>query len=404
MSNNYLDLFYKEARGFSSSNDLTITDVRDSLTSKIRGLDEQDALGLYSASTRRFVQFLIGAKLLLNFKTVAKFFFHSFKNLFTLKKEKLREGMKRIMSSRYNGTVVSGDGSLGSFLSENNINTPITDTFLNALKSLDEASKFKDSIFKTSSFLSENRLVSFGQDQNNNTSTSANSNKESVDDAYSDNSNFIKLFDVGQLSDSGLNSNQQYFSIPEFIMTWCEYAEGFSEKATEKSTNKESLASFMTKVKETKALAEKAHEESLNTYNKIIEADNKVDADFYEKNIQKRSITINKKDKVRMADESIKEYYKQALKDVSGDPLMKEFYSGMADFYGEKQAMNDSRKRKDLFDFFLDESDITSSSHKESVMLSKSLGEGGLVENGHQSKKKHVDVARRNPSGNFKNK
>ena len=83
---------------------------------------------------------------------------------------------------------------------------------------------------------------------------------------------------------------------------------------------------------------------------------------------------------------------------------MKEFYSGMKDFYGEKSPNNDSRKRKDLMDFFLEESDVTSDSHKEDVVLSKSLGEGGLVENGHQSKQKHVDVARRFPSGNFKNK
>lgn len=106
-----------------------------------------------------------------------------------------------------------------------------------------------------------------------------------------------------------------------------------------------------------------------------------------------------------MSDKNANDYYKDALKGLEGnDPLLKEFYRGMAGFYGESHKPSDSRKRKDLFDFFSDDEDITNSAHPDKVFVAKSIGEGGLVENGHQSKEKLNDIVRRKPSGNFKNK
>jgi hypothetical protein len=68
-----------------------------------------------------------------------------------------------------------------------------------------------------------------------------------------------------------------------------------------------------------------------------------------------------------------------------------------------EQKFNDSRKDKDLYGFVFGSGLGSSEAHPHKLYVSKSFGEGGLVENGHQAKKRMVDVARRNPSGNFKN-
>ena len=118
---------------------------------------------------------------------------------------------------------------------------------------------------------------------------------------------------------------------------------------------------------------------------------------------KKSDHSINKITKYSMSDQFAKNYYKDALKGLEGnDPFMKQFYKGMASFYDEEQKFNDSRKDKYLYDLSLDQ-DLVQEAHPHKLYVSKGFGEGGLVENGHQAKKRMVDVARRNPSGNFKN-
>ncbi len=138
----------------------------------------------------------------------------------------------------------------------------------------------------------------------------------------------------------------------------------------------------------------------------VIEQIAKKSEDSQKNNAKKSAYNINSINKITkysMSDQFAKNYYKDALRGLdSNDSLMKEFYKGMADFYDEEPEFNDSRKDKDLYDLSLDQ-DLVQEAHPHKLYVSKGFGEGGLVENGHQAKKRMVDVARSKPSGNFKN-
>lgn len=115
--------------------------------------------------------------------------------------------------------------------------------------------------------------------------------------------------------------------------------------------------------------------------------------------------TINKKSKSVMSDQFAKNYHKDALKGLdNSDSLMKEFYNGMASFYDEETKPSDSRKGKDLINLSKDEEDKVQMAHPNKVYVGKSHSDGGLVENGHQSREKSETNMKTPPSGNFQNK
>jgi hypothetical protein len=211
---------------------------------------------------------------------------------------------------------------------------------------------------------------------------------------------------TGNVSDAGLTKNQLFFASPDFVSAWCSKSimlvDSYLAVMSDKDDEKTEVEKFKVSLSELLKSSDKSAEEKDKYFEELMKI--KKEGEDMSKKVKKFSNTINKQAIIRMADDFSKSYYKDALKGSNGDPLLKEFYSGMKDFYEERHPVNDSRTKKDLMGFFYEGSDITSDSHKDEVYLSKSLGKGGLVENGHQSKTNHVDVARSIPSGNFRNK
>ena len=93
------------------------------------------------------------------------------------------------------------------------------------------------------------------------------------------------------------------------------------------------------------------------------------------------------------------QYYADAVSGLNNsDPLLKEFYDSMKQETLRRPELRDDRENLKALE---ESQDTTSMAHPKSIRLSDGHGDGGLVENGHEQKEKSLEVAKRNPTGNF---
>jgi hypothetical protein len=229
--------------------------------------------------------------------------------------------------------------------------------------------------------------------------------------------NLSGVKNIGKLSDSDLNQAplSKSFYVPSLYMGIVnkinevfEAIESFSndDKFKEGCSNIRKMCNdFAKSHSDTPAQAESLLGEVFESFSEQKEDESKKSNENSKKTEAFLTSTTNKIAKYSMSDQFAKNYYKDALKGLeSNDSLMKEFYRGMADFYDAEHKPSDSRKNKDLYGLFSEEEDLVQKAHPGKMYVGKALGEGGLVENGHQSKDKINDIVRRKPSGNFRNK
>ena len=119
------------------------------------------------------------------------------------------------------------------------------------------------------------------------------------------------------------------------------------------------------------------------------------------KNIKKKSKSINNRELI-MKKSNSDQYYKDAIMGLSNsDPLLKEFYNSMKLETMRRSELRDDRKNLMSLTIEQDAKDITNSAHPKSIKLSDGHNDGGVVENGHEQKEKSLEVAKRDPTGNF---
>ena len=388
---NLFDNFYKKykfAQYQSRGQNLEAEYIQDKQTDNdIKSLGDFETISYYSAGARTMIKFFSTGAMIMKYQSLV-----SYKRLFyeeakLIPNQEVREGFIATASEPRDITAFTAQHSIDhEFTSSWSEGVALAEDIAGDMRALDSEINGDAADDQLSNMLSANAMLK-------------------------------QQANIGTPDDAELTSVESYFIFPEFHSLWLDRSavilenldlkkkkSGEERKEERVAQLKQVVDRILQKIESAKKVVKIAYDEQEGYLAKLrmLKKANK-----YNKNIKKESKnikTINKKTNIRMADKSINSYYKDALKGSGNDPLMKQFYSGMKDFYEDKAPLNDSRKSKDLMDFFLEESDITSSSHSEDVVLSKSLGEGGLVENGHQSKQKHVDVAGRLPSGNFKNK
>ena len=117
------------------------------------------------------------------------------------------------------------------------------------------------------------------------------------------------------------------------------------------------------------------------------------------KNLEKNSHSINNTELVMKNANYSDQYYADAASGLNNsDPLLKEFYDSMKQETLRRSELRDDRKNLKALE---ESQDTTSMAHPKSIKLTDGHGDGGLVENGHEQKEKSLEVAKRNPTGNF---
>ena len=106
---------------------------------------------------------------------------------------------------------------------------------------------------------------------------------------------------------------------------------------------------------------------------------------------------------LKEADDFSKSYYKDALKDLNNtDKTLRSYFAGLGGLYDQRL---EKRKAdfKELYNV-TDESgeDLIYSAHPKEVVVSDSIGRGGLVENGLEQKRQTHGVALSAPTGNYR--
>jgi hypothetical protein len=121
-----------------------------------------------------------------------------------------------------------------------------------------------------------------------------------------------------------------------------------------------------------------------------------------EKNkIIKESINNNgNSDLNKFSDDFSKGYYKDAVKDLSGDDsFLKEFYKS----YGElSEYKPEAKKTESLYRLNEKDDDLILNAHPQTANMADSRGKGGLVENGHEQHKRMQEMFGDMPTANFK--
>lgn len=397
MSN--LSYFYREARGRGFERDLSVAGRSGGgVPAEYADLSKMNLLSPY---TRGFLRFLARASLVMNFKAVGQYFYVFSERFVEIRSDRVKGMFERVLKK---------NNGLSKFMKKVSPKSTATatDGFWDDINTMNGLSSEGISLFGNSNDSRDGMLVLAKEDPEKVEDTKEDSeekNFESTKKLISE--RLVKHFlSTGNVSDAGLTKNQLFFASPDFVSAWCSKSimlvDSYLAVMSDEDRKKGKVDTFKINLSELL----KSSDESAKEKDKYFEELTKIkkEGEDMSKKVKKFSNTINKQAIIRMADDFSKSYYKDALKGSNDDPLLKEFYSGMKDFYEEKHPVNDSRTKKDLMGFFYEGSDITSDSHKDEVYLSKSLGKGGLVENGHQSKTNHVDVARSIPSGNFRNK
>ena len=119
---------------------------------------------------------------------------------------------------------------------------------------------------------------------------------------------------------------------------------------------------------------------------------------FSENNLVKNQNSINNKDE-NMKNKNIfsDQLKKDAILGRQPDQPLSEFYKALGQEYGNDIVPRDTRENL----YGHKGEDLIAKSHPQKVIVSDSIKDGGLVENGHEQKEKSLQVAKKNPTGNF---
>ena len=119
---------------------------------------------------------------------------------------------------------------------------------------------------------------------------------------------------------------------------------------------------------------------------------------FSENNLVKSQNSINNKGE-NMKNKNIfsDQIKKDAILGRQPDQPLSEFYKALGQEYGNDIVPRDTRENL----YGHKGEDLTAKSHPKKVIVSDSIKDGGLVENGHEQKEKSLQVAKKNPTGNF---
>lgn len=130
--------------------------------------------------------------------------------------------------------------------------------------------------------------------------------------------------------------------------------------------------------------------------------DMEVSAKNQQNNLEKYSHSINKNDSIVKNSNFLDQYYKDAISGLSNpDPLLKEFYQSMRQETLRNSELRDARKNLRGSEE-QEGQDIVNQAHPKEIRLSDAHGDGGLLENGNEQKERSLQVAKKNPTGNFK--
>ena len=130
--------------------------------------------------------------------------------------------------------------------------------------------------------------------------------------------------------------------------------------------------------------------------------DMEVSAKNQQNNLEKHSHSINKNDSIVKNSNFLDQYYKDAISGLSNpDPLLKEFYQSMRQETLRNSELRDARKNLRGSEE-QEGQDIVNQAHPKEIRLSDAHGDGGLLENVNEQKERSLQVAKKNPTGNFK--
>lgn len=102
------------------------------------------------------------------------------------------------------------------------------------------------------------------------------------------------------------------------------------------------------------------------------------------------------------ADDFSRSYYRDAVKDLDiKDPTLRSYFTGLSGMYDEEPE-GPKVEYKELYPMEGETgAELYESAYPREARTSKSIGDGGLVENGFERKKKMEDIARSAPTGNY---
>lgn len=130
--------------------------------------------------------------------------------------------------------------------------------------------------------------------------------------------------------------------------------------------------------------------------------DMEVSAKNQQNNLEKYSDSINKNKSIVKKSNFSDQYYKDAILGPSNpDPLLKEFYQSMRQETLRNSELRDARKNLRSLEE-QEGQDIVNQAHPKEIRLSDAHGDGGLLENGNEQKERSLQVAKKNPTGNFR--
>lgn len=130
--------------------------------------------------------------------------------------------------------------------------------------------------------------------------------------------------------------------------------------------------------------------------------DMEVSSKNQQNNLEKHSHSINKNESIVKNSNFLDQYYKDAISGLSNpDPLLKEFYQSMRQETLRNSELRDARKNLRGSEE-QEGQDIVNQAHPKEIRLSDAHGDGGLLENGNEQKERSLQVAKKNPTGNFK--
>lgn len=117
-----------------------------------------------------------------------------------------------------------------------------------------------------------------------------------------------------------------------------------------------------------------------------------------ENNLIKNNNSINNEGKNMKNKKSFSDQLKKdAILGRQPDQPLSEFYKALGQEYGNDIVPRDTRENL----YGHQGEDLVLRSHPKKVIVSDSIKDGGLVENGHEQKEKSLQVAKKNPTGNF---
>lgn len=403
MANDPLSYFYssyKRAQRYNS-NMTSRFQGSDPISNKsqVQSSDPGESISELQAVGRGIFKAVVGVGILLNLKKIARFFVN-----FAGKYAHIRyKSLKGKVVTLRDYLLSKNPGKISEIFGD----VEFDSTLESRADNLEQ--KFQDIVSATDTFI---KNIGTGKNMSSNAPNS-NSDDQTDDsfDKYSNyrigvekyadskSSNFIKNSVTWSNSDVSEYPAARLFFMPGIYAIAASHLKNIVESHSAKDSEKQKLISKIDSFVDESSNISKETNDIIEKISKKSEESGK----NKEKNASRNDNSINKITKYSMSDQFAKSYYKDALRGLeSNDSLMKEFYKGMANFYDDEQSFNDSRKNNELYDLSLDQ-DLVQEAHPHKLYVSKGFGEGGLVENGHQAKKRMVGVARRNPSGNFKN-